>query len=105
MLGPTAFPHLNSLQGPAMFDAPPLAHYFSADHEAFRRSMRDFVGRELAPHANEWDEAGTFPVSLYRRAAELGVLGVGYPEELGGTPADVTGFARAVRGLPKSLRG
>ena len=79
-----------------MFEAPPLAHYFSPEHEDFRRSLRDFVSREIAPHVNEWDEAGTFPVSLYKRAGDLGVLGVGYPEELGGTPADV--FFQIIRG-------
>ena len=79
-----------------MFEAPPLAHCFSSDHEDFRRSLRDFVSREIAPHVNERDEAGTFAPSLYRRAADLGSLGVGYPEELGGTPADV--FCQMIRG-------
>src|SRR5208282_1565500 len=35
-----------------------------------------------------WDEAGEFPRELYRRAAELGLLGLGFPEEFGGSPAD-----------------
>ncbi len=72
-----------------MLDQPPLAHYFSADHEQFRAAMRDFVAREITPFVNEWDEACTFPRSLYARAAELGALGIGYPEQYGGTPADV----------------
>ena len=72
-----------------MLDQPPLAHYFSADHEQFRAALRDFVTREVTPFINEWDEAETFPRSLYRRLAELGALGIGYPEEYGGTPADV----------------
>jgi acyl-CoA dehydrogenase len=72
-----------------MFDSPPLPHYFSPEHEDFRRSLRDFVDREIAPFVNEWDEAGSFPRSLYGRMAELGALGLGYPEELGGTEADV----------------
>ena len=70
-------------------DAPPLPFYFSADHEQFRASLRDFVAREITPIVNAWDEAETFPRSLYARAAELGVLGLGYPEEYGGTPADL----------------
>lgn len=53
----------------------------------FRASVRRFVERELAPHAAAWDEAGSFPRALYRRAAELGLLQLGYPEALGGTPA------------------
>jgi acyl-CoA dehydrogenase len=72
-----------------MFDLPPRPEYFSAEHEAFRAAVRRFVAAEIAPHVAEWDEAGTFPRALYRRAAEVGLIGVGYPEALGGTPADL----------------
>ena len=72
-----------------MFQLPPRPEYFSAAHEAFRASVRRFVDAEIAPHVNAWDEAGTFPRDLYRRAAAVGITGVGYPEELGGTPADL----------------
>ena len=58
------------------------------EHEAFRDGVRAFVEREIAPHVSNWDEAETFPRALYRRAAEVGLLGIGYPEALGGTPAD-----------------
>jgi acyl-CoA dehydrogenase len=51
--------------------------------------VRRFVDAEIAPHVNAWDEAGTFPRELYRRAAAVGITGVGYPEALGGTPADI----------------
>jgi acyl-CoA dehydrogenase len=61
---------------------------FTSDHETFRDTVRSFVEREIAPHINEWDEAGAFPRALYRRAAELGLLALGYPEAYGGTPAD-----------------
>jgi len=60
----------------------------SADHELFRDSVRAFVNAEIAPHLNAWDEAETFPRELYRRAAHIGMLGLGYPEQYGGTPAD-----------------
>ena len=72
-----------------MFELPPRPEYFTPEHEAFRQGVRDFVTREIAPHASAWDEAGTFPRELYRKAAALGLLGVGYPEHLGGTPADL----------------
>jgi len=48
---------------------------------------RRFAQAEIAPHVNEWEEAGEFPRRLYRRAAELGWLALGYPEALGGTPS------------------
>jgi acyl-CoA dehydrogenase len=72
-----------------MYEFQPLPHYFSPDHEQFRASVKDFVAREITPHVNEWDEAETFPRELYNKAAAIGILGVGYPEEFGGTPADV----------------
>ena len=67
----------------------PLPHYFTPEHEAFRASLRNFVAREITPFVNDWDEAETFPLSLYKKAAEVGATGVGFPEECGGTPADV----------------
>lgn len=59
-----------------------------ADRDALRATARAFVERELLPHVDAWDEAGAFPRELYLRAGELGLLGLGFPEELGGTPGD-----------------
>jgi acyl-CoA dehydrogenase len=72
-----------------MFELPPISQYFSPDHEAFRASFRDFASREISPHVNDWDEAGTFPRDLYLRAAELGATDFGYQEEFSGTPGDI----------------
>lgn len=72
-----------------LLDQPPLAHYFSADHEAFRATLRDFVAREITPFVDEWDEAEGFPRELYARMAALGATGIGFPEAHGGTPGDV----------------
>ena len=56
-----------------------------------RTALADLIERfartEIAPNVTAWDAAGEFPRALYRRAAELGLLGMGYPEEFGGTPA------------------
>ncbi len=62
--------------------------YYTEGHEAFRATMRRFVEREIAPYADEWDEAGEFPRELYRKAAAVGLLGLGFPEAYGGTPSD-----------------
>lgn len=51
------------------------------------QSVRRFMQERVAPNVQAWDEAGEFPRELYREAAGLGILGLGYPEELGGTPA------------------
>ena len=58
--------------------------FYTAEHEAFREVMRRFVSREIEPYAHEWDEAGEFPRELYRKASEIGLLGLGFPEEHGG---------------------
>ncbi len=50
-------------------------------------SAQRFVRQEVAPHLADWEAAQAFPRSLYGRAADLGWLGLGYPEHLGGTPA------------------
>ena len=62
--------------------------FYTAEHEAFREVMRRFVVREIEPYAHQWDEAGEFPRSLYAKAADVGLLGLGFPEEYGGIPAD-----------------
>jgi acyl-CoA dehydrogenase len=58
-----------------------------ADRAALADTVRRFAESEIAPHVQAWDDAGEFPRALYARAAELGLLGLGYPEALGGTPA------------------
>ncbi|WP_315773759.1 MULTISPECIES: acyl-CoA dehydrogenase family protein [unclassified Bradyrhizobium] len=62
--------------------------FYTAEHEAFRDVIRRFVDKKIAPFASTWDEAGEFPRALYLKAAEIGLLGLGFPEEFGGVPAD-----------------
>ncbi|MEV4419812.1 acyl-CoA dehydrogenase family protein [Patulibacter sp. NPDC049589] len=60
---------------------------FTDEHEELRASIRSFVEKELAPHADEWEET-TFPDSVFTRMGELGYLGLHYPEEYGGQGGD-----------------
>src|SRR5512134_920004 len=60
--------------------------YYSPEHLALRETVRRFVAKEVSPFVNEWDEAGGFPRDLYAKAAEVGLLGIGFPEEYGGVP-------------------
>jgi acyl-CoA dehydrogenase len=62
--------------------------YYTDEHHTFRSTLRRFVDQEIAPHAEAWDEAKSFPRELYAKAAQIGLLGLGFPEEYGGTPAD-----------------
>jgi acyl-CoA dehydrogenase len=57
------------------------------DIAALTDTVRRFTQDRIAPHVAQWDEAGEFPRELYREAAAIGLLGLGYPEALGGTPA------------------
>ncbi len=59
----------------------------AAEREMLYDLVRRFAREQIAPHVTAWDEAGEFPRQLYLQAAELGLLGIGYPEELGGTAA------------------
>jgi alkylation response protein AidB-like acyl-CoA dehydrogenase len=60
---------------------------FTDEHEQLRESVRNFAIKELAPHADEWEET-TFPDSVFKRMGELGFLGLSYPEEYGGQGGD-----------------
>ena len=62
---------------------------FNAEHDTFRETVRRFVDKAVLPNIDAWEEAETFPRALYREAAELGLLGIGFPEEYGGTPGDL----------------
>ena len=70
------------------FELPSNPTFLSVEHEQFRHMLRNFVASEISPHIDDWDEAGRFPRELYARAAAIGLLGMGYPEALGGTPCD-----------------
>lgn len=61
---------------------------FNDEHRAIRKSLREFVLKELTPHANEWEEAEWFPSEIFRRMGGLGFLGLNYPEAYGGQGGD-----------------
>ena len=61
---------------------------FNDQHEMFRQTVRSFVEKEVAPHIEEWEEAGQIPKSLWPRMGQLGFLGVEYDEKYGGGGAD-----------------
>jgi butyryl-CoA dehydrogenase len=56
----------------------------SPEHEQFRRTVRDFAEKEIAPHSAEWDRAHHFPVDVVHKMGELGLFGLTSPEEYGG---------------------
>ncbi|ATQ41739.1 acyl-CoA dehydrogenase family protein [Caulobacter mirabilis] len=62
--------------------------FYEEHHHAWRDTLRRFVEAEIMPHVNDWDEAGEFPRELYRKASDVGLLRLGWPEEYGGVPSD-----------------
>jgi citronellyl-CoA dehydrogenase len=60
----------------------------SEEHAIFRRSVREFVARELLPHVEEWEEAADFPNELFPKLGELGFLGLRHAEDKGGAGVD-----------------
>lgn len=59
----------------------------AADLQSLVDTARRFAAERVRPNVDAWDAAGEIPRGLYREAADLGLLGLGYPEHLGGTPA------------------
>jgi acyl-CoA dehydrogenase len=64
---------------------PAFEEYFDPSHQLVRDSVRRFVEREILPDIDQWEEAESFPRELYLKAGAAGILGIGYPESLGGS--------------------
>ncbi|MGF6207457.1 acyl-CoA dehydrogenase family protein [Pseudomonas frederiksbergensis] len=64
---------------------PAFQEYFDPSHQLVRDSVRRFVEREILPDIDQWEEAESFPRELYLKAGVAGILGIGYPEALGGS--------------------
>ena len=64
-----------------------MSGFEESDVTLVQDMARRFAETEIRPNLEAWEEAGEFPRELYGKLAEMGWLGMGYPEELGGTPA------------------
>ena len=69
---------------------------FGEDHELFRKTVRDFVAKEVVPAHPQWEELGHPPREFYNRLGELGILGIQVPEEFGGAGEESFKFAAVV---------
>lgn len=58
---------------------------FTEEQTQLRKAIRQFCEAEIKPHVMEWDESQQFPVDVFRRLGQMGVLGAVFPEELGGS--------------------
>jgi alkylation response protein AidB-like acyl-CoA dehydrogenase len=73
----------------------------SDEHRHIQATIRDFGEREIKPHAAAWDREGIFPTDTIRRLGALGVLGIAYPEEYGGSGADTVASTLVIEGLAR----
>lgn len=58
--------------------------HLTADHESWRAQLRKFLDKEVAPNLDDWDENGNIPDEMWAKAADIGLLQLGYPEQYGG---------------------
>lgn len=80
---------------------PRMDFSLSAEHEEIRRTVRDFAERRIAPVVDELERRHEFPHEIIREAAALGLLGVPYPESIGGTGLDSLAYAITVEELSR----
>jgi len=66
--------------------------YYTAEHQMWRDQLRRFVDDEIMPRIDDWEEAGEVPLDLWPKAAEIGLLQMGYPEKYGGISAGIDIF-------------
>jgi acyl-CoA dehydrogenase len=66
-----------------------MDEYFSKENYRLRKAVRDVIKKEVMPHIDEWEEAGSFPDNIYTLFGGLGFLGVGFSEAIGGTGGDI----------------
>lgn len=63
-------------------------NHFSEEHEMFRKSLRDFLKREVKPNLNQWEKDGKIPKEIWKKMGEMGFLGLSFPEKYGGSNLD-----------------
>jgi citronellyl-CoA dehydrogenase len=62
---------------------------FTQEHEELRRTVKNFVDKEINPHVEEWEKDGRFPMrEIFKKAGDLGLLGISKPEKFGGMGLD-----------------
>jgi len=71
------------------------------EQEQLRREVRVFAEREIAPHVSEWDEKSEFPHGVVKKLGEMGLMGVIFPEELGGAGLGYVEYVLAVEELSR----
>ncbi len=78
-----------------------MQYELNEDQQQIKMSVREFAESEIAPHVHEWDEAQHFPVELVPKLAELGLMGVIFPEEYGGAGMGYIEYATIIEEIAR----
>ena len=73
----------------------------SSDQELLRNSIREFAETELRPHVMEWDEAQHFPMALLPKLADIGLMGIQFPEAVGGSGMSAVDYCLCIEELAR----
>jgi alkylation response protein AidB-like acyl-CoA dehydrogenase len=71
------------------------------EQEILRRTVREFAEAEIGPHVMEWDEAQHFPMDLLPKLADLGLMGIQFPEEFGGSAMSAVDYCICIEELAR----
>ena len=63
--------------------------YFTEEHELFRKSLKDFLQKEVVPHIEKWEKTGAIERFIWKKFGEMGFFGIAYPESYGGMNLDL----------------
>ncbi|MFC4184042.1 acyl-CoA dehydrogenase [Saccharococcus thermophilus] len=75
------------------------------EQQMIKEMVRDFAEKEIAPYAAKWDEEAYFPVEVFKKMGELGLLGIPFPEKYGGSGGDTISYAIAVEEIGRACGG
>jgi alkylation response protein AidB-like acyl-CoA dehydrogenase len=92
-----AFSYINAGEGEEVLGMFGLTE----EQESLRTMVRAFAAKEVAPHVSEWDEKSEFPAGVVKQMGELGLMGVIFPEELGGAGMGYVEYVLAIEELSR----
>ncbi|GLH62439.1 acyl-CoA dehydrogenase [Parageobacillus sp. G301] len=75
------------------------------EQQMVKEMVREFAEKEIAPNAAKWDKEAYFPVEVFKKMGELGILGIPFPEEYGGAGGDTISYAIAVEEIGRACGG
>jgi alkylation response protein AidB-like acyl-CoA dehydrogenase len=86
---------------PTLQEVLPTTYPFTLtdDQEQLRKEIRDFAAREIAPHVSEWDEHSTYPLEVVKQMGRMGLMGIIFPAEYGGSGMGYVDYVLAIEEL------